>query len=203
MAKNLSSASVNFSQTAVSSTVAKTKAWMAVGYLNVSATIQGVTFRLGEIALTVGNEQHIGLFKGLTGAAGKQVLINVMKSIVIQYKANDSVGVDMSEFEGMDDFEAPVEKDSAKEKALGYINFSLPIAGGELAKLGGISLFASSINQARVNHVLSRPGDAGENNALLIKSRLTATAYPTALGRTLLGGAVAPVENKAFLALVV
>lgn len=202
MAKNLSSASVNFSNNAVSSTTAKTKAWMAVGYINLTANIGG-EFRLGEIALTVGSEQHMGLFKGLMGTTKAQILTNVLNHMVLEYKANDSTGFDMDEFGGMDDFDAPEVADTGKEKALGYINFSLPIAGGELSKLGGISLYASNINQARVNHALGKSGDVGINNLKLVKARLSATCFPTALGKTLMSGNASPVADKSFLALVI
>lgn len=204
MAKFGTSSSVNFSNQAVTSTAAKTKGWMAAGYINLSATI-GSKFRLGEIALTVGSEQHMGLFKGLMGTTieQKRILDKVLDQLVLEYKPNDVAGLAMDEFGGMDDFEAPAVEDTGKEKALGYINFSLPIAGGELSKLGGISLFASNINQARVNHALSRPGTVGENNLLLVKSRLSATAFPTDLGKTMMGGNAASVEAKSFLALVI
>lgn len=201
MAKNLSSASVNFSASAVNSTAAKTKGWMATGYLNLDLTI-GSKFRLGAIALTVGSEQHMGLFKGLMGAAKTTILTNVLKQMTLDYNPANTDGVDMSEFGGMDDFEAPAVEETAKEKAIGYLNFSLPIADGELSKLGYIALFASDINHARLNHALSRPGDVGVNNLQLVANRLSATFFPTDLGKTMSGSAAAPAK-KEFLALVV
>lgn len=195
-----SSASVNFSKSAVSSTTAKTKGWESLGCINVDLhPTANSQFKLGMIALTVGNEQHVELFTSLMGDAKEKmaILTRILQKAVLDFKPAGGEA-DLSFLDGLDDFEPVETAKSDKEQVLGYINVSLPNEDGVLSALGPIKLYASDINQHRIFHSLNKAACVDKNLAA-IKARLSSTFYPTGLGRTMIGGSAAqPAAKKGY-----